>query len=157
MNHCEMTGSPDTLQLLLATFASIASSKVLESTVLGQPELVWSMRFLQTKHNFLNHLVIMINFAFTFCSTDIYCCCHNVIDQFELISSWIKLCFPFISTGFQISHIVKQYTTCQCTNYHNTTNYFWYVSQLELLHSHRTDTTDQHVPKYCKTFDSPMW
>ena len=37
--------------------------------------------------------------------------------------------------GFQITHWVKQFPTCQRTNYHDTTNYSGYLQQLELPRS----------------------
>ena len=47
---------------------------------------------------------------------------------------------------------VKQCTTCQRTNYHNTTNHSRYLSRLELLQSRDINDAHLHVPKYSKTF-----
>ena len=53
---CDMPNSPDTLLVLLAEFASVDWSTALESTVFGQPDMVWAPSFLQPKQNFTNHL-----------------------------------------------------------------------------------------------------
>ena len=46
----------------------------LEITVLGLLDLSWSLRFLQTEQNFLNHLVTVLwSTVFTVCTTNIFC------------------------------------------------------------------------------------
>ena len=52
---------------------------------------------------------------------------------------------------FQIAYEMKQFTMCQRTNYHYTTNCSGYLSQLELLRDIRT--ANKHIPKSGKTFD----
>ena len=42
-----MTNLPDTLQVLLAEFASMAWSKILESMILGLPDFAWLLKFSQ--------------------------------------------------------------------------------------------------------------
>ena len=63
---CEMLSLFDMLWMLLAGNTSMAWGTALESTVLGLPDLNWSLKFLQPEQNFLNHLVIEINYIFTF-------------------------------------------------------------------------------------------
>ena len=60
-------------------------STVLESMVLNSPNFAWSARYLQTEWNFLKHLVIVINCAFTTRTTNFFGCFCDVINQFEFI------------------------------------------------------------------------
>ena len=50
---------------------------------------------------------------------------------------------------------VKQWTMCQHTTYHDTTNHSKYLPRLALLSKHDMHDTKSNIPKYCKTFDSP--
>ena len=45
---------------------------------------------------------------------------------------------------FQITHEMKQCTTCQSTTYHNTTNHSGYFQWLELLWSHDIHATNSY-------------
>ena len=80
----------------------MACSTAFESTILGLPHLVWSSTFLQQERNFFNHLVTVINYNFTFYTTNHFGCFHRVMAPIKL---------------------VKQCITCQRTYYHNTTNH----------------------------------
>ena len=53
---CEMLSLCDTFWVWIVGFASIATTPVLESTVLGLPYFVELLKFLQTKQNFLKSL-----------------------------------------------------------------------------------------------------
>ena len=68
------------------------------------------------------------------------------------ITSQIRLHCIFFCMAFK-SHIVNQCTTCQHTNYHNTTNHCQYLSWHELIWSCDICFTNWHVLKQCKTFD----
>ena len=67
----------------------------------------------------------MTNIKFTFHITIVFSCLH----RFKSMIIFVKLMFPNKTTlhvymwGFQIPHRLKSCITCQCTNYHNTTNY----------------------------------
>ena len=76
-----------------------------------------------------------INCTVKFRTMNIFSCFHCAMAQFELISHK----FPNQNTlqiylrSFHIPHGMKQCTTCQCTNYHNTIDYRGYVTYFELL------------------------
>ena len=55
--NCDMSSSPDTLQVFLVRLASVSRGTASKSTFLNLSDLPWSSRFLQPKWNFLNHLV----------------------------------------------------------------------------------------------------
>ena len=59
----------------------------LELTVLGLPDFEESLRFLQPKQNFLNHLVTrtVIDYAFTFYTKNVFGCLHGIITLFKLV------------------------------------------------------------------------
>ena len=127
-----MSNSPDTLQVLLIGLAS-------ESMILGLPDLAWSSRLLQAEGNFFNRLVTGLwSTALSPLMPQMFFGCFCVVmTQCELkkhkfqnqTTLHIYLC------SFQITHGGKQCTTCQSTNYHNTTIHNWYLLQLELLRS----------------------
>ena len=114
-------------QVLITKFASMAWSTALESTVLGLPDLTWSLRFLQPEESFLNHLVTVqwstMSSSFTQQMSD------RIMVQFELVKQKfqknITLCTYLCS--FQIMHRIKQCSMCQCTNYHNSINFSGYM------------------------------
>ena len=57
-NHMKLWDAKiDILWVLLITFAFMAWSTALESTLLDQPNFAWLLRFLQSEQNFFNHLV----------------------------------------------------------------------------------------------------
>ena len=58
--NCKMPSLPDTLQVLLAEFTSLAQSIASESTVLGLLDFAWSSWFLQPEWTFLNHLITIL-------------------------------------------------------------------------------------------------
>ena len=57
----------------------------IESMVLGRPDFVWLLNFLQLKQNFLIHLVTMINCTFAFPTRNVFDCFDSVMTQFQLI------------------------------------------------------------------------
>ena len=59
-----MSSSPDTLQVVLNKFASMAQSMASKSVVLGLADLVWWLKFLQLEQNFLNYLVAVALITF---------------------------------------------------------------------------------------------
>ena len=59
-SFAEMCEMPETLQLLLDVFDSMAWSRVSESSLLSLPNFPWSSRFLQNVWNFLNHLLTVL-------------------------------------------------------------------------------------------------
>ena len=84
---CVILNSPTILQLVLAGVTFMTWNMALESTVLNLTIFAWSLRFLQPKQNFLNYLVtvLMINYAFSFYTVNIFGCFHSVIVQFVLV------------------------------------------------------------------------
>ena len=56
--NCVMLSLPDTLQMLLTEFSSMAWSMSPEYTVLDLPNLSYLSRLLETEKNFLNHPVL---------------------------------------------------------------------------------------------------
>ena len=102
-----MPGSSDTLWLLLYGFVSIICNVVLESIVLGLPDLAWS-RFLQPEQNFLNHQVTVLWSTapspfvqqMLFVASKVWC----ITSSNWAISSWIRLHCMFICTAFK-SHM----------------------------------------------------
>ena len=118
-------------QLLHTRFTSIAWSIALELMLLGQVDLVRSLRFLQHEQNFLNHLLAELHSAFY--TTNVFGCSCGVIAQFKLVKPKFsnQTTLYFHLCVFQITHRVKQYAVCQCTN-----NYNGNLPQLELFQSH---------------------
>ena len=55
-----MLNSPDTLQVLLTGFASMALSMALELMILGLIDIAWSLWFLQPEQNFSNQIVTIL-------------------------------------------------------------------------------------------------
>ena len=68
----------------------------------------------------------------------------------------VCVCVCVIALSFQIARRMKQGTTHQHINYHNTTNSIGYHSWLELFQLCDIHTTNQHDPKFYKTSDSPL-
>ena len=138
--ECEMPGSPDTLRVLLCKFTPVAWSTVSESTVFRLPDFAWLSRFLQPGRNFLK-LLITIQWATThspFVQQNVFRCFRGVLAQFEIVKHKLP-CYTKLLVhlgGFQITQRMKKCTTCQQTNYRDTTNHSEYLSQLELLRSH---------------------
>ena len=105
-----------------------------------------------TQAKFIQYNVI--NFAFTFRTTYSFSWFCDVMAYFKRIkhkfSNYVYLC------RFPITYGVKQCSTCQHTNYHNTTNLSGYPQGFKLPHSRNIRAITDHVqPKYSKTFDSP--
>ena len=120
-----------------------------KSTVLDLHDLVWSLRVLQPEQNFLNHLVIALWLTAPF------------MQQMFLVAPealWPSLNLHHICVWLSnLTDGLKQCIMCQLTKYHNTTKHSGYVSWLEPLRLHDIYATNQHVlPKYCKTFNSPL-
>ena len=130
---CEILCSRDTLQVLLAGFASMVWNTASKFIVLGSLDIVWLLKFWQPEQNFLYHLAIalwstilspfeqqmlLVASMALQPSSNLYC-----------ISSWIRLLYVHLSS-FQITHRMKQCTICKHTNYHDTTNhsnYFYLI------------------------------
>ena len=129
-----MPTSPDTLRMVLSGFASITWNTASESTTSGL-----LIEVLATWAKFLQPFgyCTRINFNFTFCTNNVFRFFCVVVDQFQLIkykfSNWTTLHVHL--RRFQITHDVKQYTTCQHTNYHDTINHREYLPGLEMLRS----------------------
>ena len=77
--------------LILSKFAFITSSMAFEFMVLGLFDFVWLLSYLQPEWNFLNHLITVINYVFTFCTTSIFLCFCGVMAQFETLKHVPKL------------------------------------------------------------------
>ena len=95
MLACELSSSPDMLQVLLVRFVSMAWSMALESMPLHPPDLWLIVDFLTTLRKFLEPpgYCTVINWAFIFFQMFFGCFC-GVMAQFELVSmnSWIRSC-----------------------------------------------------------------
>ena len=93
----------------------------LESTILALLDFDWSSWFLITWAKFLEPSVYccMINCAFTFCTINIFGCFRGIIVQFELIKHVIDL--------DSIATFKSQCTTCQRTNYRDTSKHRRYL------------------------------
>ena len=125
--------------------------------VLRLDDLVWSSMFWQPEQNFF--LPSVINYAFSFQTPNIFGCFYDVMTPFEIwkykflneTTLHVYLC------GLKIIHDVKQWTACQRTSYHDTTNHCWHFSRVELLQSRDIHTANEHVPKCCKNFDSSWY
>ena len=98
---CEMSSSPDTLQVLLTRFVFMVWRTASESIVLDLPDLAWLSRFLQPQRNFFSYLIIVINCNFIFCSTNICDCFGDIIAQFELVKPRIRRRWTFICVAFK--------------------------------------------------------
>ena len=57
----------------------------------------------------------------------------------------------------QITLRVKQCITYQRTHYHDTTTHTGYRAKLELSRSRDIRAANKHIPKYCKSFVSPLY
>ena len=134
----EMISLPDTIQVLLTGFASMALSTASESTLSDLP-------YLDRVSSCNPSEISSTDCTFTFRPTNVFGCFPNCTTRY------VRLC------GFQITHRMKQCTTWQLTNYHDTTNHSGYLTQLYLLWYSDICATNYHVLKYCKTFDSPKY
>ena len=79
----------------------------------------------------------MVNGAFIFCTANILGCFCNVMAQFELVTVVDNITFL---CSFHTRLGIKKGTTCQRTNYCETTNHGAYLLQLELLRSYDIHT-----------------
>ena len=90
-----------------------------------------SPRFLQAKHNFFNYLVTVLG------STDPslfiqqiffgwFQCVYNTVQTHKVYISELDYIVHYLH-DFQITYRMKQCTTCQHTNYHDTTNHSGYL------------------------------
>ena len=96
----EMPCLLDILPVLLVVFVTLACGSFLEFILLGLSDLAWSLRFLQTKQKFFNHLFTyctVINYIFTFRKTNIVDCLHCAKDQLE----FLKHNFPNYTTLYR--------------------------------------------------------
>ena len=86
---------------------------------------------LATRAKFLEQygFSIVINGVFTFHGTNVFGCFHGVMAQFKLIKH------KLISAIFKIIPEVKQHSTCQRTDYHETTDYSGYLPRRPELFS----------------------
>ena len=67
----------------------------------------------------------VINCPFIFYTTNVFQCFSSVMVQFVFVKyKFLNLTILHSQYGFQITCGVKQ-CTCQCTNYHNTTNHYF--------------------------------
>ena len=106
--------------------------------------------FLQAEANFFNHFVSMINCTFIFLTTtNVFCCFRGVMTQFELV---LELDYIAHLSRWLSNHYVKHYTTCQHTNYQDTTSPSGFLSRLKLLQSRNVCAAKYREPKYCKIF-----
>ena len=123
------------LRILLAGFVVIVWSTASESMVLGLPGIARSMGFFKFVGNFFSHHVTVIKCDFTFFITNIFGCFHDVMTRFEPVKHrflnqtilHVRLC------GCWNILRIKQCTTCQRTNFHDTTNHSRYLSRFKLL------------------------
>ena len=122
----EKSNSTFTFRALLAGFASMVWSTASDSMILGPPDLPWScnssgisstIKLLHRDHLHLrlSHLVASARFVLS-------------NQQFLNYTSLYAHLYCF-----QIPQEVKQCTTCQRTNYHDTSNYMGYLLQHEML------------------------
>ena len=138
-----MFSSPDTLCLLLTWLVSMIKSKASEFNFWGGgatwPWLI--VVVLPTRAEFLklSDYSTLINYTFSFCTTYVFNCFRGVIAKFERV----KPKFPKLSSHKQRG--LKQCSTCQCTNYHDTTNHSWYLAWLELLRSRDICCANKYV------------
>ena len=93
----------------------------------------------------------MINCTFIFQATNVFSCFRSIITQFKLVKyKFLNSTIFYINLySFQITCSVKQYIICQYTQlpryYQTTAGTFYNLNCFG------------HVPKYCKTFDSPEY
>ena len=83
--------------------------------VLGLPDLAWSLRFLEPEWNFLNYLIIVINYAFTFLYNKCFwflLWCYGPVQICK--SSQIRLLDVHLCS-FQIIHWVMQCVSAPTT------------------------------------------
>ena len=111
-----MLSLPDTLWGLLAGVTSIVWT-----TGFRPPWPCQIIEVLVTQAKFLDpsDYCSIINCTFTFCTTNDFSCFHSIMAQFELVKhkflNYITLCIHLC--GFWITLKMKQYMTCQFSNY----------------------------------------
>ena len=158
-NHIGMWGSElawYSASAIHQIYPMASTTAFLESTVLSLLDLAWSPRLLQPKQNFPNHLVTVKWSTLTALwlsfnsQTLVYCDQLHLnlsykflvasVAQFELVMHKFpnKTTLHIHLCGFPITHNMKQCTTCQHTDYHDTTNNRENFPQLQLLQSHDT-------------------
>ena len=98
---CKMQSSPDTLNLHLTKFTSMAYSMALESIILGKTDLAWSSNIMQPEQNFLHHLITVINCAFLFDTRNIFIASMTISNS-QNICSQIRLYYMFICAAFKL-------------------------------------------------------
>ena len=112
--------------MLLTGFANIVWGTASKFMIYKPTWSYWSLRFLQHKQNFLNHLVAVVwsTAPSSFTQQMFFGCFQGIMAQFELIKhKFLNSTVALNLCGFQITQGVKQCTTCQFPNYHDTTCY----------------------------------
>ena len=79
--------------------------------------------------------------------------CHKTQTTNQPTKFFCFIFYVYLFINFSTQN-VKQCSTCQRTNYHDTTNYNRYFTQLEPLWARDQLISKKNIPKYCKTFDS---
>ena len=105
-----------------------------QNPVLGLPDLAWLSRFFQPEWNFLNHLVTVIKCTFIFHTTNTFSCFCGIMAESntQSMNSKIRLFCTLIWVTFKSFMEWKQCTTCQHTNYHDTTHHSGYLQSYDI-------------------------
>ena len=80
--QCETLSSPDTFQVLLNRYVFQAWNTTLKSTVLGLPDLAWSI---QVKFLEPSAYGIVTDCDFTFYTTNVFVCFCDILVQFKFV------------------------------------------------------------------------
>ena len=122
---CAMPNSPVNLRVLLIRYASMAS----ESTFFRPTRPCLIVKVLATRAKFLESsgYCTVINYAFTFRTTNIFGSSYGVIAPFKFVEHKFFMLHVHL-WSFQITHRMKQCLTYQHNNYNDTANHSGYLS-----------------------------
>ena len=98
----------------------------------------------------ISGIICLLYCLFSFRTTNDFGCFRGIMAWFRLIKNELH----DLLLGFQITQEMKRSTMYQRTSYHDTTNDSGYLPRLEMVRWRDICTTNNHVPKLYKTFDS---
>ena len=107
-----------------------------QNPVLNLLDLSWSSRFLQPEQNCFNHLVTILWSTVPSSLAQMFLVASAALWPYSISSSISSLLHIHL-WDFQITHGVKQCTTCQSSKYVDATNHSGYLSMASNYFSHR--------------------
>ena len=131
---CEKLSLPETQGVLPAGFISVVWNRATKSTIfrLTRPCLIIEVHATRAKFLQSAGYCALTNKTLTFRATKVFDCFRRVKSQFELVKLPNQSMLHVYLDGIQITHVVKQCTTCQHTKYHDTTKHSCFVHMINV-------------------------